>query len=88
MTIKERVERLFWTCNLTKNPVLTFSRACSKVGYLARTKDRHVLHSLESALNEQKHGILADRFGQRERASRHYAVRDLELAAFHRAVAG
>lgn len=98
--INETVERIFWLCNTSKHPVARCASACSKVGWLARSADAD-MHYLESALNEQKHGVLLSELAKRhdggknpERAtalrdesSRHFGARDRDLAAFKRAVA-
>lgn len=105
-TTLDRVERIFWICNTSKTPVRRLSSACSKVGWLARhdedpTKPRRgILHYLESALNEQKHGTLLSELAKnhdggkaperaselRNAASRHFNDRDRDLASFERAV--
>ncbi|MES2384512.1 MAG: hypothetical protein V4593_08180 [Pseudomonadota bacterium] len=84
----DRVERIFWAGCTARNPVLYFAKACAKVGYLAqRTSGAGVLYYLASALNEQKHGYLAERLGHGTAASKHYADRDRDLRMLKRAVA-
>lgn len=99
-TTLETVERIFWICNTSKTPVRRFSSACSKIGWLSRSANEPDLHYLESALNEQKHGILMgqlaafhDRENNPARASEirkhesmHFDERDCYLASFERAV--
>lgn len=80
------VESLFRHCDKAKNPVLTYSRACSKVGYLARDGVRSELHYLESALNERKHAWSMQRFGQPDRAKEHARACGEDLRSFLKAV--
>lgn len=89
------VRRLFETCHRSRNPVLAFSRACGKVGWLARhgsvgelaaRGDRHVLMMLEGALNEAKHSLIAARLGRVDDAAIHLRVCNGELRAFERAL--
>lgn len=87
--------RLFEACHRSRNPVLAFSRACSKVGWLARygtvgelaaRGERHALLILEGALNEQKHALIAKRLGNVEAAAIHLRVCNGEIRAFERAL--
>lgn len=89
------VLRLFEACHRSRNPVLAFSRACSKVGWLARhgsvgelaaRGERHLLLTLEGALNEQKHALLAARLGNVTGVAIHLGVCNGELRAFERAL--
>jgi hypothetical protein len=84
--IEKSTESLFRHCSESKNPVLAFSRACSKVGYLANDDVRDDLFFLTSALNEQKHALLQRRFGNLEESKKHAQTRDQEIRAFERAV--
>ena len=89
------VRRLFEACHRSRNPVLAFSRACSKVGWLARygsvgelaaRGEQHALLILEGALNEQKHALIAARLGNVDAAAIHLRVCNGELRAFERAL--
>lgn len=89
------VRRLFEACHRARNPVLAFSRACSKVGWLARNGsvgelaergNRHVWLTLEGALNEARHALLAARLGDPDDAAIHLRVCNGELRAFERAL--
>lgn len=83
----ESMTKLFRFCESSKSPVLSFSRACSKVGFLARSSaDRGDLFYVMSALNEEKHAIVAGWCGHAQLAERHRAERDQYLAAFDRAM--
>jgi hypothetical protein len=84
--IKQAVSSLFQHCSQSKNPVLSFSRACSKVGFLANDGVRGDLFHLTAAINEQKHLLLQQRYGNTEAAIEHAIHRDQELRAFARAV--
>jgi hypothetical protein len=84
--IKASVNSLFRHCEKADNPVLAFSRACSKVGYLARDGVRRDLFHLESALNEHKHALLAHRYKQPDEARKHITQRDRDLRSFGAAV--
>jgi hypothetical protein len=84
--IKASVNSLFRHCEEAQNPVLAFSRACSKIGYLARDGVRGDLFHLESALNEHKHALLAHRYKQPEEARKHITQRDRDLRSFGAAV--
>lgn len=81
----DRIRRLFRRCDSSRNPVLSFAKASAKVGYLAR-QGRPQLHGLENALNEQKHMVLALNLGRPDLAAEHGAARNVELAAFARAI--
>lgn len=84
--IRVNVESLFRHCESSKNPVLAYSRACSKVGYLARDGVRSELHYLESALNERKHGLAMERLGHPEKAKEHNGNCGRDLRSFQRAI--
>lgn len=117
LTTTKRIEHMFLTCHRAKRPVLAFSRACSKIGWLARNEttnrfdynarplwtaplhgvhkvrfvttasaERADLHYLESALNEQKHGLLAQACDRPTEAAKHFNACDRDLASFERAV--
>ena len=75
---------IFKVCERHPQPHRAFSRACSKVGHLARC-GRPVLHHLESALSEQTHMLLMIAFGYPERALEHGNARDEQLAMYRRA---
>jgi hypothetical protein len=77
---------LFRRCETSENPVLAYSRACSKVGYLARDGERTELHYLESALNERKLALVMERFGQPEKAREHNQNCGRDFRAFQRAI--
>jgi hypothetical protein len=88
------VRRLFEACHRSRNPVLAFSRACSKVGWLARhgtvgqlaaRGEQHALLILEGALNETKHALIAARLGKAD-AAIHLRTCNGELRAFERAL--
>jgi hypothetical protein len=80
------VESLFRHCDKAQNPVLAYSRACSKVGYLARDAVRSELHYLVSALNERKHAWSMQRCGQPEQAKQHARACGEDLRSFLKAV--
>lgn len=84
--VQARVESLFRHCESSKNPVLAYSRACSKVGYLARDGVRSELHHLVSALNERKHALVMGRYGHPEKAQEHNRECARELLSFQRGV--
>ena len=84
--IEKSTESLFRHCSESKNPVLAFSRASSKVAYLAKDGVRDDLFYLTAALNEQKHALLQRRFGNLEESRSHTQARDREIRAFERAV--
>jgi hypothetical protein len=84
--VMRSVESLFRHCDRADNPVLAHSRACSKVGYLARDGVRSELHYLESALNERKHALIMERCGKPEKAKEHNRDCGRDLRSFQRAV--
>ncbi len=84
--VKASVASLFRHCSQSKNPVLAFSRACSKVGYLARDGVRGQLFYLTSALNEQKHALLSERLGAPDQARVHVDQRNADLHSLALAV--
>lgn len=84
--VMHSVESLFRRCDQADNPALAYSRACSKVGYLARDGVRSELHYLESALNERKHALVMERCGQPEKAKEHHRDCGRDLRSFQRAV--
>jgi hypothetical protein len=84
--IRASAHSLFRRCTESRNPVLAFSRACSKVGYLARDGVRDNLFHLVSALNEHKLALLMRRNGSVTDGRQHAAARDEALRAFGRAV--
>jgi hypothetical protein len=84
--VRTSVASLFRHCSDNENPPLAFSRACSKIGYLARDGVRSDFHHLESALNEQKHALLMQRIGNTVKASEHAQERDQHLRSFGTAV--
>lgn len=84
--LKASVASLFRHCAASENPPLAFSRASSKIGYLARDGVRTELHYLEAALNEHKHVLLQRRIGNTVQASEHAKERDQHLRSFGTAV--
>lgn len=84
--VNARVESIFRRCESSKNPVLAYSRTCSKVGYLARDGVRSELHHLESALNERKHALIMERCGSPEKTQDHNRECARELLSFRRAI--
>ena len=88
MTTSQRISSLFDLCHASRNPVLAFSKATSKVGRLARSSAAHGhLHYLESALNEHKHAALMSRLGNGQEATKHQADAARDLESFARAAA-
>ena len=84
--VRTTVESLFRRCESSKNPILAYSRACSKVGYLARDGVRSELRYLESALNERKHALVMERCGHPEKAKEHHRTCGQDLRSFQRAI--
>jgi hypothetical protein len=80
------VHSLFQHCMESRNPALTLSRACSKVGYLAGDGVRGNLFHVASALNEQKHAMIVKRHGDPDGARRHTSTCAQELVSFMRGV--
>ena len=84
--VRASVQSLFRHCAESQNPVLAFSKACSKIGYLARDGVRSELHYLEAALNEQKHAIISRRHGDPSTCRQHTTECAQSLVAFMGAV--
>ena len=80
------VHSLMQHCMKSRNPALTLSRACSKVGYLAGDGVRDNLFHVASALNEQKHAMLMKRYNDPDAARQHTSECARELVSFMRGV--
>jgi len=83
---RESVHSLISHCMDSPRPVLTLSRACSKVSYLAGDGVRDNLFHVASALNEQKHAALMKGLGDPGASRQHSNACVQELLSFMRGV--
>lgn len=96
MTTIEAADMILWNANFARNPVRATNRACSKVAWLARVSGKASHRALAEALHEHRHGVIRHGLGDMaakrndktqaklhsEAASRHYHMRDVQLARF------